>query len=58
MDLRSTMRRAATIPQPVTMAPGLVWAVLACELAAATLLAASDKLPGILLRSLQVFLRF
>jgi hypothetical protein len=40
------------------MAPGLAWAVLAAELLATTLLVASDRLPVILFRSLQIFLRF
>ena len=55
------MRKALTIPKQAVATPGttgLAWALLLGELAAATLLVASGRLPEILLRSLQVFLRF
>ena len=52
------MRKALTIPLQAALAPGLAWAILAGELLAMTLLVASDRLPGILFRSLQIFLRF
>ena len=55
---RGTVRKALTIPLEAALAPGLAWAILAAELLATTLLVASDRLPGILLRALQVFLRF
>ena len=55
---RGTVRKTLTIPLQAVLAPGLAWAILAAELLATTLLVASDRLPGILLRSLQVFLRF
>jgi len=52
------VRKALTIPLQVVSTPGLSWALLAGELLAAALLVASGRLPGILLRSLQIFLRF
>jgi hypothetical protein len=52
------VRKALTISLQTARAEGLAWALLAGELLATTLLVASDRLPGILLRSLQVFLRF
>jgi len=52
------MRKALTIPLQAALAPGFAWAILAAELLATTVLVGSDRLPGILLRSLQVFLRF
>ncbi len=55
---RGTVRKALTIPLQVVSTPGLSWALLAGELLAAALLVASGRLPGILLRSLQIFLRF
>jgi len=39
-------------------ASALLWAALAGELLAAALLAASDRVPALLVRSLQLFLRF
>jgi hypothetical protein len=56
--LRGTVRKALTIPLQAVLAPGLVWAALAGELLVTTLLVGSGRLPGILLRSLQIFLRF
>ncbi len=55
---RGTVRRTLTIPLQPAAAQGLSWALLLGELVAATLLVASGRLPVILLRSLQVFLRF
>jgi hypothetical protein len=55
------VRKTLTITQQAAVAPrtaGLAWALLLGELVAATLLVASGRLPEILLRSLQVFLRF
>jgi hypothetical protein len=52
------VKKALTIPLQAVAAPGLAWVLLLGELAAATLLLASGRLPLILLRSLQVFLRF
>ncbi|MGH8699660.1 MAG: hypothetical protein ACREVR_00600 [Burkholderiales bacterium] len=55
------MRKALTIPRQAVVTPGtagLAWALLLGELVATALLVASGRLPEILLRSLQVFLRF
>lgn len=38
--------------------PAVLWSLLVGELALGALLFASDKLPSILVRSLQLFLRF
>ena len=57
---RGTVKKALTLPLPTVAAQtqGLAWALLLGELAAAALLLASGRLPLILLRSLQIFLRF
>ncbi len=39
-------------------APNLLWGLLAGEISLALLLLASDRLPAVLIRSLQLFLRF
>ena len=39
-------------------APGVLWSLLLGELAIGSLLFLSDRLPPVLLRSLQLFLRF
>ena len=52
------MKKALAIGLEAVQAPNLVWGLLAGELSLALLLAASDRLPIVLIRSLQLFLRF
>ena len=52
------MRKALAIGLEAMEAPNLLWGLLAGELSLFFLLVASDKLPSVLIRSLQLFLRF
>jgi len=52
------MRKALAIGLEAVEPANLLWGLLAGELALTLLLAASDKLPSVLIRSLQLFLRF
>ncbi|MFY9551227.1 MAG: hypothetical protein WAU32_08770 [Thermoanaerobaculia bacterium] len=52
------MRKALAIGLEAFAPANLLWGLLAGELSLTLLLAASDKLPSVLIRSLQLFLRF
>jgi hypothetical protein len=52
------MRKALAIGLEAFEAPNLLWGLLAGELSLAFLLLTSDRLPSVLIRSLQLFLRF
>ena len=52
------MRKALAIGLEAFEAPNLFWGLLAGELSLAFLLLASDRLPSVLIQSLQLFLRF
>ena len=52
------MRKALAVGLEAFEAPNLLWGLLAGELSLALLLLGSDRLPAILIRSLQLFLRF
>lgn len=54
----AVMRKALAIGLEVIEVPNLLWGLLAVECSLALLLLASDKLPLVLIRSLQLFLRF
>jgi hypothetical protein len=55
---RTNMRNARTIAAEFSQAPSLAWVLLAVELAAAIRLLSSGLAPDLLVRCLQVFLRF
>jgi hypothetical protein len=50
--------RAATATLELSQAPLLPWALLLAELVATVLLFSSGRVPDLLVRSLQLFLRF
>ena len=52
------MRKALAIGLEAIEVPNLLWGLLAGELNFALLLLGSDRLPSVLIRSLQLFLRF
>jgi hypothetical protein len=52
------MKQAQTATLEHTQAPLLPWALLLAELAAAALLFSAGRFPDVLVRSLQLFLRF
>jgi len=52
------MRKALAIGLEAIEAPNLLWGMLAGELSLFLVLLASDRLPSVLIRSLQLFLRF
>ena len=52
------MRKALAIRRDAIEASHLLWALAAAEVSLALTLLASDRLPSILVRSLQLFLRF
>ena len=52
------MRKALAIGLEAIEAPNLLWGLLAGELSLVLLLLGSDRLPAVLIRSLQLFLRF
>ena len=52
------MKKALAIGLEAIEVPNLLWGLLAGEAALALLLLGSDRLPSVLIRSLQLFLRF
>ena len=54
----AVMRKALAVGLEAIEAPNLAWGLLAGELCLAVLLLASDRLPSVLIQSLQLFLRF
>jgi hypothetical protein len=52
------MKRVQAIALDFSQAPSLAWSLLFAEVAAAALLFSSGGIPAILVRSLQLFLRF
>ncbi len=54
----AVMRKALAIGLEALEVPNLLWGLLAGEISLVLLAGASDKLPGVLIRSLQLFLRF
>jgi hypothetical protein len=52
------MRKALALGLEVLEVPNLLWGLLAGEIALVFAVAASDRLPEVLIRSLQLFLRF
>lgn len=58
LTVESPVKTTAVIPATDFGAPAIVWSLLVGELAATFLLLLSDTLPPVLLRSLQIFLRF
>jgi hypothetical protein len=52
------MRKALAIGLEAFEPPNLLWGLLAGEFSLVLLLLASDRLPLVLIRSLQLFLRF
>ena len=58
LSIGAVMRKALAIGVEALEAPNLLWGALVGELGLAVLLLSSDRLPSILIRSLQLFLRF
>lgn len=58
LRLPAVMKKALAIGLEAFEAPNLLWGLLAGELSLSLLMAASDRLPALLIRSLQLFLRF
>jgi hypothetical protein len=54
----AVMKKAIAIGLEAFEAPNLLWGLLAGELSLSLLMAASGRLPDVLIRSLQLFLRF
>jgi len=54
----AVMRKALAIGLEALELPNLLWGLLAGEISLVLLAAASDRLPAVLIRSLQLFLRF
>ena len=54
----SPMKKELAAPLFEVVAPGVLWSLLLGELAIGSLLFLSDRLPPVLFRSLQLFLRF
>ena len=54
----AVMRKALAVGLEAFEVPNLLWGLLAGELSLFVLLLASDRLPSVLIRSLQLFLRF
>ena len=54
----AVMRKALAVGLEAFEVPNLLWGLLAGELSLFILLLASDRLPSVLIRSLQLFLRF
>jgi hypothetical protein len=52
------MKKALAIGLEAIETPNLLWGLLAGELSLVLLLLGSDRLPAVLIRSLQLFLRF
>ncbi len=57
-SLVAVMRKALAIGRESLEASHLLWGLAAGEVSIALLLLSSDRLPSILVRSLQLFLRF
>jgi len=57
-QMLAVMRKALAIGREAFEVPNLLGGLLAGELCLALLLLASDRLPSVLIRSLQLFLRF
>ena len=58
LSIGAVMRKALAIGVEALEAPNLLWGALVGELGLAVLLLSSDRLPSVLIRSLQLFLRF
>lgn len=54
----AVMRKALAIGLEALEVPNLLWGLLAGEISLVLAAAASDRLPAVLIRSLQLFLRF
>ena len=54
----TTVKKALALPAADLGAPAVIWSLLAGEFAISCLLLLSGKLPPLLVRSLQLFLRF
>ena len=54
----AVMRKALAIGLEALEVPNLLWGLLAGEISLVLAAAASDRLPEVLIRSLQLFLRF
>jgi len=54
----AVMKKALATGLEAFEAPNLLWGLLAGELSLTLLMAASGRLPDVLIRSLQLFLRF
>jgi hypothetical protein len=54
----AVMRKALAIGLEALEVPNLLWGLLAGEIALVLAAAGSDRLPAVLIRSLQLFLRF
>lgn len=52
------MKKVQAVPLEIAQAPLLPWALLLAELTAAALLFSAGRMPALLVRSLQLFLRF
>ncbi|HWZ86665.1 MAG TPA: hypothetical protein VN032_10715 [Thermoanaerobaculia bacterium] len=52
------MRKVLAVRLEAIEVPSLLWGLLAGEVCFALLLLGSDRLPSVLIRSLQLFLRF
>jgi len=52
------MKRVQAITLDFPQAPSLAWSLLFAEIVAAVLLFSSGQVPAVLVRSLQLFLRF
>lgn len=58
MFLRANMKRVQALTLEIPQAPSLAWSLLLAEIVAAVLLFSSGRVPAVLVRSLQLFLRF
>ena len=52
------MKKALSVPLPILSAGSALWAILVGELATSILLLATDRVPPLAVRALQLFLRF
>jgi hypothetical protein len=52
------MKKAISVPLPILSAGSALWAILAGELVTSVLLLATDRVPPLAVRALQLFLRF
>jgi hypothetical protein len=58
LQYAAVMKKALAVGLEAFEAPNLLWGLLAGELCLSLLMATSDRLPSVLIRSLQLFLRF